>query len=720
MSERLRLDGTSLLVTVLLLWGASIHAQNGVPPAGRPITVEDGIETNLIETHDEARDLTRLHPAWFSPDGQLFVISLKKGNVKRNTSESTLLLYKTAEALHAPKPDILITMSSSTEREGIHGVRWINNSMLAFLGEKPGEAPQIYTLDVKTKQPEQLTNEPRRITAFDITPDGNETIYKIELPFEKRLPDPTLSTGVVTITAKHSLFLLLRGEYSPFLFDAQLFVQKRNHPPLALQMVNDPPVSGTLLLSPDGKHALVLQALSGHELKKVWSDYDFGQENDYLHGFFASSAETGRTPFLQYQLIDTETGSLSPLLDSLFFLHGSPPFAVWKSDGQSVLVRDQYLPLDVADPGERVARIRNRYDVEVNARNKEYRKVSKEAFPDQETIDLPIDVTLEQDINAPPRLSVVDKKTQQRATLLDPNPQFSALSFGVVETVRWKVTQGCDVLGGLYLPPDYVPGKKYPLVIQTHGYASKSFSMDGKFEWNSGYAARALAAKGIAVLQTYRFAGEKDCDTGRIAADRKLGATTTQVWKRFETLVYEGAIDYLDKRGLIDRERVGIMGFSRTVCYVSYALTHSKYHFAAALLVDGIDCGYFQYIAYGAGPDNEQVNGGGPPFGDSLAEWVKEAPGFNLDKVKTPVRLEAHGGRDAGSVMGQWEWFKGLSRLGKPVEYILLPEAAHMIAQPRERMISQQGAVDWFCFWLKGEEDPDPAKLKQYVTWRKM
>src|SRR5437773_1351965 len=163
MSERLRLDGTSLLVTVLLLWGASIHAQNGVPPAGRPITVEDGIETNLIETHDEARDLTRLHPAWFSPDGQLFVISLKKGNVKRNTSESTLLLYKTAEALHAPKPDILITMSSSTEREGIHGVRWINNSMLAFLGEKPGEAPQIYTLDVKTKQPEQLTNEPRRI-----------------------------------------------------------------------------------------------------------------------------------------------------------------------------------------------------------------------------------------------------------------------------------------------------------------------------------------------------------------------------------------------------------------------------------------------------------------------------------------------------------------------------------------------------------------------------
>jgi len=28
---------------------------------------------------------------------------------------------------------------------------------------------------------------------------------------------------------------------------------------------------------------------------------------------------------------------------------------------------------------------------------------------------------------------------------------------------------------------------------------------------------------------------------------------------------------------------------------------------------------------------------------------------------------------------------------------------------------SQQGNVDWFRFWLKGEEDPDPAKAEQYA-----
>jgi hypothetical protein len=33
-------------------------------------------------------------------------------------------------------------------------------------------------------------------------------------------------------------------------------------------------------------------------------------------------------------------------------------------------------------------------------------------------------------------------------------------------------------------------------------------------------------------------------------------------------------------------------------------------------------------------------------------------------------------------------------------------------------MVLQGGAVDWFRFWLKGEEDPDPAKAEQYARWR--
>jgi hypothetical protein len=28
--------------------------------------------------------------------------------------------------------------------------------------------------------------------------------------------------------------------------------------------------------------------------------------------------------------------------------------------------------------------------------------------------------------------------------------------------------------------------------------------------------------------------------------------------------------------------------------------------------------------------------------------------------------------------------------------------------------------LDWFRFWLKHEEDPDPSKRDQYIRWNKL
>jgi hypothetical protein len=61
-----------------------------------------------------------------------------------------------------------------------------------------------------------------------------------------------------------------------------------------------------------------------------------------------------------------------------------------------------------------------------------------------------------------------------------------------------------------------------------------------------------------------------------------------------------------------------------------------------------------------------------------------------------------------------------LSLLGKPVDFIYLPRGTHLLNKPSERIVSQQGNVDWFRFWLKGEEDPDSAKGEQYAHWREL
>lgn len=109
---------------------------------------------------------------------------------------------------------------------------------------------------------------------------------------------------------------------------------------------------------------------------------------------------------------------------------------------------------------------------------------------------------------------------------------------------------------------------------------------------------------------------------------------------------------------------------------------------------------------------------GTKPFGDELKVWIRSARGFNLDKMKTPLRIEDISTTDA--VLGEWEIYASLRLQNKPVDLISFPDGVHELVKPWERMASQQGNVDWFRFWLKGEEDPDPAKTVQYARWREL
>jgi hypothetical protein len=180
----------------------------------------------------------------------------------------------------------------------------------------------------------------------------------------------------------------------------------------------------------------------------------------------------------------------------------------------------------------------------------------------------------------------------------------------------------------------------------------------------------------------------------------------------------ESAIDELDRRRLIDRNRVGVTGFSRTVFHGEYLLTHSSYPFGAAVMADGIDFGYVGCVYYmvpNFSSTCEAMNGG-LPWGQSLENWVKTSPPLRLDKVRTPILLQSITGP-----LVEWEVYAGLQWLKKAVELVnFYPEGEHELVRPQQRYLSQQSVVDWYCFWLKGEEDPDAAKTGQYARWREL
>lgn len=678
----------------------------------------------------------------FSPDTKHFLVVVKKGNLGLNTTESSVLLFQTGGAMREPKPKTILTFSSSSNRDAITDVRWLaDNETVIFLGGNPGEATQVYSFNLRTSSLTKLTSHATSVVSYAISNDGQRLLYEADpLPVRSISSAEAERNGVV-ITTEYPSDLLASAcgpERESEVANKELFVQKNGQVSVKISSVDFLTDYLPLSLSPNGRYALLEVYMQ--DIPAIWSEY----EDNLLRPYLNAKQRPGVPSNIQrYMLLDLGTLELSPLLNSPMSWFNSG-FA-WAGDGNSLAVSGTYLPLEGVDTGEREIRKKHTFVVELQLPSRKIVKITDEEVKivkwEQETGRLylksgywwkdtvskayrkqgsqwnqvpvtaegqksavPLNVTLEEGVNAPPEIFASTWDGRQKVLLLDLNPQFSALQFGKVEPVTWKATDGHEVVGGLYLPPDYAPGKRYPLVLQTHGFNKDRFWIDGP--WNSAFAAQPLAAAGVVVLQV---GGAADIDE-----DLKVSNTPKEGPR--EMAAYEGAIDYLDARGLIDRSRVGIIGFSRTVYYVAFTLTHSKYPFAAATLADGFDGGYVNYMVWGGGPDYAGVNGG-TPVGASLKRWLESSPGFNLDKVSAPVRLEYYG---RAGVLGGWQWYSGLQLLNKPVEFTWLPYGTHLLVKPWERLTSQQGNVDWFVFWLKGDEDPDPAKAEQYKRWREL
>jgi len=331
------------------------------------------------------------------------------------------------------------------------------------------------------------------------------------------------------------------------------------------------------------------------------------------------------------------------------------------------------------------------------------------------TLDGRITISIDQGLNTPPNLKAVDNRTGRAKIFTDFNPQFRALRFAPVTLITWTAVDGGKWSGALYYPPNAKPGSRYPLVIQTHGCTTDKFDITGFGpDGATGYAAQVLANEGIVVLQ------EGHCEelNGNPPAPSYPYYSAQNA--EHEMRGYESAIDLLDKMRIIDRSRVGLQGHSATAWTVIYALAHPTpaYHYAAALSTARGDLGYLGYLTTTYGHSWSLEGNGGPPVGSSFETFWRNALPFHLEHVETPIMSQEPDGLRYVPLM--WEIHENLRMLGKPEEFIVFPDGTHNLVKPWERLRSQQAAVDWFCFWLKGEEDPDPEKREQNASWRAM
>jgi dipeptidyl aminopeptidase/acylaminoacyl peptidase len=686
----------------------------------RPVTVADAISMRRVAGFDDG--------PWYavSPDRSNVAFVVTRGDLATNSNIFSLLLWRKGSWQHGvPTVRTLLTFTSTSIRSAIQRPSWsADGHSVFFLGEHPKQQQQLFSVDVDTRRVRQCTHYATAIRAFGIAAHTNTFAFvaeqKIRTMEDARALEDGIEIGTGPEFALPRLLALQKGG-SQANSESSVFVGTCGR---LIRAIRTPAVLAwwaTPYLSPDGRYAIIEELVLARPTQ--WDGYPYHNVDRRIN------------------LIDLSSGMSRVLVDSPIGLGGSE--VAWADDSRSVLISNLFLPLSSHiskeelerrssvpfpvevmipdgqlvkldqngtnyrlkewDQRENVVVLERRFGADSpgtvvysRARDGKWKKLSNQLARQQ--MD---EIEQIEDPNTPPRLFVTDSGTHQRALLLDLNPQFEHLQFSRVERLSWDTTGGYKINAGLYLPLGYISGKRYPLVIQTHGFDPGRFYIDGPL--SSAFAAQPLAARGIMVIQ---LDNDFQHDMGQFKEVER------------ETSKFRSVIAYLDERKLIDPRRVGIVGFSRTCLYVKSALTQAP--FAAASVEDGWDGGYWQFLEYGNVSDDFTTilrlgsYDGQPPFGNGLKVWALRSPIFNIDKVSTPLRIVAPG---TASLLGEWEWFAALRIMRKPVDMLLMQEDDHPLVRPWNRRISLQGNVDWFDFWLQGHEDSDPAKAEQYRGW---
>jgi dipeptidyl aminopeptidase/acylaminoacyl peptidase len=324
-------------------------------------------------------------------------------------------------------------------------------------------------------------------------------------------------------------------------------------------------------------------------------------------------------------------------------------------------------------------------------------------------------------VTSPENLFTYRSGQPQISLITNLNTRFSALRPAPVEDIHWITGEGLNVSGLLFMPPDYIPGRRYPLVIQTKG-DSGWFTCDSGPNHDPSFAPQPIASSGMMYLAR---SFDENWNMQQEIEKRPTGypGGISEAVQQMD--IWDSAVDELDRRGLIDPNKVGIIGFSRTGWYVEFALVHSRVHFAAATVTDNVQYSLSDYwLIPSFGSKGDQMYGG-PPFGETLMNWRKYSISFNLEAIHTPLLMEEmgygiHDDRRYSipvNLAVRYEITKGLASLGKPVEMYYYPNEDHQLDHPRARQATMQRNLDWYRFWLLGYEEPDPSKKEQYRRW---
>lgn len=268
------------------------------------------------------------------------------------------------------------------------------------------------------------------------------------------------------------------------------------------------------------------------------------------------------------------------------------------------------------------------------------------------------------------------------------------------EVISWKSKDGAVIEGVLHKPANYDPAKKYPLLIVVHGGPT---GIDTPSPVPGGvYPIVQWLDKGCLVLRpNYRGSA------GYGEAFRSLNVRNLGVGDAWDVL---SGVDYLASKGMIDKSRMGCMGWSQGG-YISAFLTTNTDVFKAISVGAGISNWMTYYVNTDIHPFTRQYLKATPWSDDEV--YKKTSPMTNINKAKTPTLIQ-HGEFDRRvPIANAYELLQGLRDRNVPSELIVYKGFGHGITKPKERLAANWHNWQWFNKYIWGEEVKLPLGEKE-------
>lgn len=745
-------------------WFAMIvmSAALATPPRANTetLTAEAAIETARFLPFPGSADPANPQKAVsVSPKGTRYVVRVLRGDVARNGVTLEVMCGSNRNGRVSTPRTVATLFTTGLGPGGANffgsllnidsfwaEVRWLDDSRLTFFWEDAKEIRQVAVLNLETGEFRFLTRSSTHVTAYDVSPAG-DLVYTAMVP-QQPSQIPTNFDGGITIPPSADAFALFRRDLAGQTlldrrFNTHWYVQTKGAAARQIKVASrevDLSPFHRIAIAPGGEMAIVNTAPV--MVPQEWDQYAPAAVAQGISRAKADPEEGSARYVQQLFLIDLATGHTRPLLDA-------PSFSIiteasWSPDGESVLIGPAYLPAALrSENGTRGAAVAvidvstgqirelplalpnmsfgtrlvwtSSAAIEVagpsgdlHCFREDQRSWVTDVCPESRTAGVRFEVR--ENLDTPPALFAVT--SFQQKLLLDPNPGLMRrYDFGRTNVSHGRLDPDIEWDELTFFPPGYTPTRRYPVVIQAvYGETlGENFTLYGSGDHLGPstmgvYPGRLLAERGIVVVHLS-------------VRERTLNMNPDEPKLRMR--VYEHVVQRLVDANIADQHRIGIIGFSRNGWYVEHTLTHSDFIFAAAIISDNFDPSYVTTLLAGQETTNSDVMGA-EPFGDGLKTWLEDSPGFNTDRIRTPLRIVDQSFSLWGAFL-RWELFARLRHQRLPTELYMMPNSdrgAHNPQNPQQVMALQQSSIDWFDFWLNDRTDPDIRKAEQYTRWR--